>query len=430
VESAETDETQIDARVGVQADSQAVRGAIESVARECYGRLVAFLSARTRDVAGAEDALSEALIAALATWPRDGIPRSPEAWLLTAARRKLTDRARHEQVRAGNACTLEIIAGESADFMIPGPIPDERLKLMFVCAHPAIDPDMRTPLMLQTVLGLEGAQIARAFLVSPATMSQRLVRAKNKIRHAGITFEIPEPNELPERLDAVLDAIYAAYGNGWEDAACANPRARGLTEEAIWLARVLCDVMPDEPEVRGLLALMLHCEARRAARRSPEGRFVPLSEQDPRQWNVQTIAEAESHLAHAARAGRAGRFQLEAAIQSVHAERVRGMHTDWHAIALFYERLVQLSPTVGALVARAAAVGEVKGPRLALQLLNEIDPDAVRSYQPYWAVRAHLLKCANRYPEAVDAFDRALGLADDPAVRGQLLDRLTEISRL
>jgi RNA polymerase sigma-70 factor (ECF subfamily) len=410
-------------------DSHAARSAVESAAREYYGRLVAYLSARTRDVASAEDALSEALLAALTAWAHSGIPKSPEAWLLTAARRRLVDRARHEKMRDGSALTLQILASDSFDPFTASPLPDERLKLLFVCAHPAIDADMRTPLMLQTVLGLEGAEIARAFLIAPATMSQRLVRAKNKIRHAGIAFEIPEAHELPERLEAVLNAIYAAYGNGWEDAAGVDARARGLAEEAIWLARVLLEVMPNEPEVQGLLALMLHCEARRPARRSQDGRFIPLSEQDPKRWNASMIAEAEHLLAGAAKFGRPGRFQLEAAIQSVHAERARTGYTDWHAIALFYERLVQLSPALGALVARAAAVAEVKGALRGLDLLNQIDAAAVTSYQPYWAVRAHLLKGVNRYSEAVDAFDRALGLADDEAVRRQLLDRLTEISR-
>jgi RNA polymerase sigma-70 factor (ECF subfamily) len=412
------------------ADTQAVRSAVEAAARECYGRLVAFLSARTRDVSAVEDALSDALLAALTAWPHNGIPKSPEAWLLTTARRRLTDRARHDKVHDASALTLEIIAAESLAFESPGPIPDERLKLLFVCAHPAIDPDMRTPLMLQTVLGLESAEIAQAFLVAPAAMSQRLVRAKTKIRDAGVAFDVPESQELPERLEAVLNAIYAAYGNGWEDAAGVDTRARGLAEEAIWLARVLLEVMPNEPEVQGLLALMLHCEARHPARRSADGRFIPLSEQDPAQWSTALIVEAERHLASAARAGRAGRFQLEAAIQSVHAERARTGHTDWHAIALFYEHLVKLSPALGALVARAAAVAEVKGPNRALELLRQIDPVRVATYQPYWAVRAHLLKGVNRYSEAVEAFDRALGLADDRAVRRQLLDRLTEISRL
>jgi predicted RNA polymerase sigma factor len=395
---------------------------IESVARASYGRLIAYLCARTRDVAGAEDALSEALVTALATWPRDGIPRNPEGWLLTAARNRIIDRARHERVRAESAPTLELIAGESADLTAPDPLPDDRLKLLFVCAHPAIDQDIHTPLMLQTVLGLDATAIARAFLVSPTAMSQRLVRAKTKIQQAGIAFEVPEEHELPHRLEAVLDAIYAAYGSGWEDAAGADPRARDLADEAIWLARVLLERLPEEPEVRGLLALMLHCEARRLARRAG-GRFVPLSEQDPQLWIVAMIAEAEQQLASAARKMRIGRFQLEAAIQSVHAERARSGRTDWNAIALFYEQLIRLSPALGALVGRAAAVAEVQGPALSLSLLDAIEPKAVISYQPYWAVRAHLLKCLKRKEEAVKAFDRAIGLTEDAAVRAFLLER-------
>ncbi len=398
--------------------------AIEAVARESYGRLVAFLSVRTRDVAAAEDALGEALIAALATWPRDGVPQTPEAWLFTAARRRLIDRARHERVRAEGAATLELIVDSSRETPSLDPVPDERLKLLFVCAHPAIDPDMHTPLMLQAVLGLDAAQIARAFLVSPAAMGQRLVRAKTKIREAGIAFEVPEAHELPRRIDAVLNAIYAAYGSGWEDAAGVDSRARGLADEAIWLARVLRARLPEEPEVRGLLALMLHCEARRPARRGAHGRFIPLSEQDPRLWIAAMIDEAERELATAAPKARPGRFQLEAAIQSVHAERrVRPGRTDWSAIAWFYERLVELSPTLGAWVGRAAAVAEVKGPEPALSLLDEIEGGAVKTYQPYWAVRAHLLKQLGRGREAAEAFDRAIGLAEDHAVRRFLLER-------
>ena len=201
--------------------------------------------------------------------------------------------------------------------------PDERLKLLFVCAHPAIDPAMHTPLMLQTVLGLDAARIAHAFLISPTTMGQRLVRAKTKIRDGGIRFEIPQERELPQRLDAVLEAIYAAFGIGWDDMAGVDQRGRDLAEEAIWLARVLLQLMPGEAEVHGLLALMLHCEARRAARRGPDGRYVPLSEQDCQKWSLPLIEEAERHLAEASSRGRTGRFQLEAAIQSVHAERAR-----------------------------------------------------------------------------------------------------------
>lgn len=404
-------------------DRDEAHRAVESVARGSYGRLVAFLSARTRDLAGAEDALGEALVAALATWPRDGVPRNPEAWLLTAARRRAIDRARHERVRAQSVATLELIVGGAKDAAEPELVPDERLKLLFVCAHPAIGGDLHTPLMLQAVLGLDAAAIGRAFLVSPATMGQRLVRAKTKIREAGIAFEVPQARELPARLEAVLAAIYAAYGSGWEDAAGVDPRARGLADEAIWLARVLRARMPDEPEVRGLLALVLHCEARRPARRAADGRFVPLLEQDPGLWDAAMTAEAEAELAEAAPRARLGRFQLEAAIQSVHAERARSGRTDWRAIAWFYERLVELSPTLGARVARAAATAEVHGAQAGLSLLDEIPGGWVASYQPYWAVRAHLLQRSGRAREAAEAFDRAIGLAEDEAVRRFLLDR-------
>jgi RNA polymerase sigma-70 factor (ECF subfamily) len=216
---------------------------------------------------------------------------------------------------------LEILADELYEAPDPDTLPDERLKLLFVCAHPAIDPDMNTPLMLQTVLGLDAVAIGRAFLVSPKAMGQRLVRVKTKIRRARIAFEIPAADQIPQRLEAVLNAIYAAYGSSWEDAGGRDERAVGLAEEAIWLARVVRDQMPHAPEVRGLLALLLHCEARRPARRGADGRFVPLSEQDPGEWLAPLVDEAEKELAASATHARLGRFQLEAAIQSVHAER-------------------------------------------------------------------------------------------------------------
>src|ERR1700746_1376293 len=249
---------------------------IERVARESYGRLVAYLSAHTRDVAGAEDALSEALLTALQVWPQDGLPQNPEAWLLTAARNSIIDLIRHQHVVSESEPTLLSLTKESAEMNPSTEFPDERLKLLFVCAHPAIDPAMHTPLMLQTVLGLDAARIAGAFLISPKTMGQRLVRAKIKIRDGGIQFEIPQERELPQRLDAVLEAIYAAFGIGWDDMAGVDQSGRELAEEAIWLGRVLLQLMPREAEVRGLLALMLHCEARRRARRGPGGRYFSL----------------------------------------------------------------------------------------------------------------------------------------------------------
>lgn len=396
--------------------------AIERVARESYGRLVAYLSAHTHDVASAEDALSEALMAALNAWSPDGVPEKPEAWLLTAARHAYIDRLRHQKVAMANEPTLVLLSENRREDASPE-FPDERLKLLFVCAHPAIDPAIHTPLMLQTVLGLDAARIAQAFLVSPTTMGQRLVRAKTKIRDAGIPFEVPPERELPQRLEAVLEAIYAAFGIGWDDVDGVDQSGRDLAEEAIWLARVLTELMPNEPEVRGLLALMLHCEARRSARRGPGGEYVPLTEQDSERWSMTLIEEAERHLAEASKEHRAGRFQLEAAIQSVHAERARSGRTEWAAIALFYEQLMRIAPTIGTRTGYAAAVAEARGAEAGLAVLDGIDPAVVATYQPYWAVRAHLLQRLRRGQEAADAFERAIGLAEDPAVRRFLLQR-------
>lgn len=406
-----------------ESNHEDTRRTIERVARESYGRLVAYLSVHTHDLAGAEDALSEALVAALTTWPRDGVPQKPEAWLLTAARHSLIDVIRHKRVVLASEPTLTLIKKDSPEPTLSIEFPDERLKLLFVCTHPAIDATMHTPLMLQTVLGLDAARIAHAFLVPPKTMGQRLFRAKTKIRDGGIQFEIPQERNLPERIDAVLEAIYAAFGIGWDDMFGIDQRGRDLAEEAIWLARVLLQLMPGEAEVQGLLALMLHCEARRPARRGPDGRYVPLSEQDPNQWSLLLVEEAERYLSEAFKLGRSGRFQLEAAIQSVHAERATTGRTDWAAITVFYEQLIRTLPALGTRVGYAAAVAEARGPETGLSVLDAIDPDSVSRYQPYWAVRAHVLQRLGRIREASDAFDRAIGLAEDPAVREFLLHK-------
>jgi predicted RNA polymerase sigma factor len=398
------------------------RRVIERVARESYGRLVAYLAARTRDVAGAEDALADAFMTALRTWPEQGVPMKPEAWLLTAARRKLIDRARHERVRVDAEPTLRLLVRDM-DETSERAFPDDRLQLLFVCAHPAIDRGIHTPLMLQVVLGLDAATIASAFLVSPATMGQRLSRAKARIRDAGLPFEIPDRHALPARLDAVLEAIYAAYSSGWDAVAGADPRRSGLAPEAVWLARTVLHLLPDEPEARGLLALMLFCEARRPARRASNGDYVPMSEQDTTLWSAPLIEEAEGELLSASARGRAGRFQLEAALQSAHIEGARSGHTDWQAIALMYEGLVRAAPTAGALVGRAAAIAEAMDPASGLDALDAIDPTVTNVYQPYWAVRAHLLQRAERRREALDAFDRAIGLTEDPSTREFLLRR-------
>jgi len=393
---------------------------IERVARESYGRLVAYLSVQTHDLASAEDALSNALVSALTHWPKDGVPQNPEGWLLTSARHSFVDLVRHQRVAEASESTLLLLREEPREETL---FQDERLKLLFVCAHPAIDPTMHTPLMLQSVLGLDAARIGQAFLIAPKTMGQRLFRAKTKIRSGGIPFEIPQEPDLPERLDAVLEGIYAAFGIGWDDMVGTDQRGRDLAEEAIWLARVLLQLMPTEAEVQGLLALMLHCEARRPARRGVDGRYIPLSEQDPKQWSFPLIEEAEHHLTKAFKRARSGRFQLEASIQSVHAERARTGRTDWTAILLFYERLLRVSPGLGTQIGYAAAVAEANGPETGLAVLDAMDLEAVSHYQPYWAVRAHLLQRIGHAREAADAYDRAIGLAEDRAVKEFLLQR-------
>ncbi|MBL9186742.1 MAG: hypothetical protein JNK23_04640 [Opitutaceae bacterium] len=404
--------------------------AVETVVRTSFGRLVAYLAARSRDVAGAEDALSEALRAALATWPRDGVPEKPEAWLLAAARRRLIDAARHRKVRAAAESAIESIIEEAATMANESKeFPDERLKLLFICAHPAIDAAARTPLILQAVLGLDAARIASAFLMAPAAMGQRLVRAKGKIRDAGIAFAVPEAAELPERLEAVLAAIYAAYGTGWENAVGIDPGQRGLVEEALRLARVTAQLLPAEAEAKGLLALILFCESRQAARRDADGRFVPLAEQDVAKWSRPLVTEAEEVLTEASRARRPGRFQLEAAIQSVHAQRLFTGRTNWAAVARLHGALVCWTPTIGARVSYAAAMAQAGEPAAALTILDGLDAGSVAEYQAFWATRAHVLERMRRADAARAAYRRASGLSSDAAVRAFLLERAARIGR-
>jgi RNA polymerase sigma factor (sigma-70 family) len=412
-------------------NESATHSAIETVIRQSYGQIVAYLAARSGDVAGAEDALSDAFMGALRRWPVDGVPDKPEAWLLRAARNRLIDSARHDRVRLRSSEHLQQITEEAQTMATTiDSFPDERLKLLFVCAHPAIDVAARTPLMLQTVLGIDAARIASAFLVAPKAMSQRLVRAKTKIRDATIPFRVPEPQEWSERLAFVLDAIYAAYTTGWESGPDSSSTHGALAEEAIVLGRVLVKLMPAEPEAHGLLALMLHCQARREARHSCDGRFISLDRQDTNQWSRPLMDEAEQHLHVASDLNRLGRFQLEAAIQSVHARRAVTGETDWQAIALLYEGLARIAPGIGSLVGRAVALAQAGDPVTGLTALDDISSDRIASYQPYWAARAHLLHLLGKSSDAIEAWQRAVGLTDDPALRQYLMGRIGESASL
>ena len=397
--------------------------AAENVARRSYGRLLAFLAARTRDVEAAEDALSEAFTAALADWPASGIPDRPEAWLITVARRKHIDAARRYQTNAESASHLRLIADELAQAE-GSDIPDNRLALMFACAHPAIEPSIRAPLILQTILGLEAASIGSAFLIAPAAMGQRLVRAKRKIAEAGIPFRVPDRAELAGRLDSVLEAIYATFAEGWSDPAGIETRRRNLAEEGIWLGRLVASLLPNEPEALGLLSLMLHAEARRTARRDGEGGYVPLAGQDTRLWDTQLIDEAEALLVRASSMGVMGRYQLEAAIQSAHVVRRRTGQPDWTAILSLYDALHALTGSPVIAINRSIAIAAIDGPGEALLALDAIARDArLAEYQPYWAARAELLVRNGDHDLADKAYELAIGLESDPAVRQFLHER-------
>jgi RNA polymerase sigma-70 factor (ECF subfamily) len=400
------------------------REAAELVARRSYGKLVAFLASRTRDVAAAEDALSEAFAAALSDWPVRGVPSNPEAWLMTVARRKWIDAERHRNRSGVVDADLEQIAAVISAAPEGGQIPDRRLALMFACAHPAIDAPVRAPLILQAIVGLDAATIASAFLTSPAAMGKRLVRAKNKIREAGIPLRVPEREELPSRLDAVLQAIYAAFAEGWSDAVGTDMLRRDLTGETLFLARLVAELMPQEPEALGLLALMLHAEARRRARRNEGGEYVPLAKQDLLQWDATMIAQAEELLVRASKFAMVGRFQLEAAVQSAHVDRCRTGTANWEQVVEIYDALLAITGSPVVAINRALAVAEVEGAQAGLEAMPDSSADArLAEYQPYWAARAELLARTGSKGEACHAYDLAIGLERDPAIREFLEQR-------
>ncbi len=374
-------------------------------------------------MAAVEDALGEAFARAMATWPRDGVPDNPEGWLLIAARNRLLDAARSKKARAEVLASLKITSAESDEAQPM--IPDKRLELMFVCASPALEPDIHAALMLQSVLGLSAERIASSFLVSPDAMGRRLSRAKLRIRETGMGFAWPDAGDLPGRMSAVMEAIYAAYGQGWDSIASDDASCRGLSEEAIWLARALVAVAPDAAEPRGLLALMLFCEARAKARRAGNA-YVPLAEQAVALWDNEMIGAAERALAAAGAMKSPGRFQLEAAIQSAMVQS-RLTAADLRGPVLQLHRaLIAFAPSMGNLVGYIAALAEVEGAVVGLAALDGLPAERVRDYQPYWALRAHLLALSGT-DGADAAYAKAIGLSADPATRAYLIARRSRL---
>ncbi|MEE9375287.1 MAG: DUF6596 domain-containing protein [Rhizobiaceae bacterium] len=396
--------------------SQKANARAADVARASYGKLLAVLAKQTSDIAFAEDALAEAFTRALETWPHDGTPEQPEAWLLTTARNKMRDQFKSAAHKT--SVSLDDIEPTMND-LDPNNIPDERLQLLFVCSHPAIDENIRTPLMLQTVLGLEAAQIASAFLIPPTAMAQRLVRAKKKIKQARIPFVIPEQSQMPERLEAVMEAIYGAFAI---ELTSAN-EVEELGLEALFLADLLVDLLPNEAEVLGLAALLNYA----ASRRVISEHFIPLKEQDPSTWNVPRAERADNLLARAKKLNQLGRFQIEAAIQAVHNDCRHTGKTDWIAIIQLYEGLLHLAPTIGAVVAQAAAIGEAHGAKAGLARLDVIDQTTIENHQAAWGTRAHLLAVIGDIQNARTAFEKAISLTSNAKIRAYLEVRLARI---
>ena len=392
----------------------------ELAARESFGRLVSYLAWQWRDIAAAEDALADALLKALEVWPQTGVPDAPDAWLLTVAKRQLLQAARHDKLRCDPAVTALLVQDEAQD-EAPA-VPDARLKLLFVCAHPAIDERVRIPLMLQTVLGLQVSDIAPALLVSPTALAQRLVRAKQKIRDTGIRFEEPEARELPERLVYVLESIYGAFGLSVDAVDGAEARITDLQEEAIYLCGIVCQLMPESAEAQGLLALMTFCQARRPAQTDAAGQFVPLAAQDTALWDRDAIMRADQRLWIAAQRREPGPFQLEAAVQSAHCHRLFTGSTPWQGISLLYQQINAHFATQGSQVAGAVALAEAGKVTAGLAQLDAMDAEVVKGFQPWWVARGYLLGLLgqSQVTHAKEAYTHAIGLTQQHTARAHL----------
>lgn len=395
--------------------------AAEAAARESYGKLLAWLAWKWRDVCAAEDALSEAFAAALKHWPHEGVPAKPEAWLLATAKRQLLMAARRRRLEEDPA--VSVLLPELVDSP-PGepPLPDMRLRLLFVCAHPAIDPSMHAALMLQLVLGIDAARIADAFLISPAALSKRLTRAKTKIHDAGIPFAEPERSEQSGRVESVLEAIYGLYT--LDESAAMDWRRSDLADEALFLAQLTSVCMTHSAEAQGLCALLMYRESRRSPQRQAELGFIPLDEQDPRLWRQDLIERAEDRLRAAAALNQIGHYQIEAAIQAAHMQSVVDGCKRWREINQLYERLLELGPTIGARIGHAIASARTnEDPAAGLVLLDSIDASRIAAHQPWWAARASLLAMAARHEEAREAYTRAIALSGDESIRTWLGSR-------
>lgn len=407
-------------------ESDDARRAVEHAARASRARLIALLASATGDLALAEDAVGTAFERSLTTWPRSGVPDNPEGWLLTVARNYQRDTWKS----AGHRRSVPLYEADdraapgdiSPDELNPRLLPDRRLELLFVCAHPAIDPAARTPLMLQTVLGFEAADVARAFAVPAATMAQRLVRAKRRIKDAHIRFSIPGREQMPERLPVVLEAVYGCFAIAWNDADGIGPdTAESMAGEALYLAVTLASLIDDDPEAWALAALIALSLARASARL---GDYVPLDEQDPLTWDPDLIADGEALLRRADRLpGPLGRFQIEAAMQAVHAARTRTGETDWAALRTLSSALVRVAPNLGARVAHAAILARTDGAAAGLVALDQLAAanDALDRFQPFHAVRAKLLQQNGNFDQAREAYQCATRLSTDERVTAWLL---------